>query len=636
MNLKQIFLWLLKFLGLERIISAFRPKAKQRNTSQSTQTKPHSLVQMVRQSRGGSINILVVGRSGSGKSHFINSVCSDPEQCGTCHLDQGTLGVKSHRTPIPPSGKKFKLIDTPGFHNINLSDTEVFCRIAEYLFHLKTSGRHITGIIYLHPAGDDHQSEVLQRNVRALTDLFLGETGLPRLTILVTQTEPGGVDPEMIARTMHTQNSAHPVFGRARAGKSRIAVARSVLDFGEAVRAYESESPITLPIHQYDQHSLSTLASQLDGLLGCYSLGKQPTSLQAQLEEIQSNLKSASDDTAHYQAECARLQRLCIDQQASKEAVDRQLKQIEEEYASLRSLYQLHNHIEQKDIVQGLTDLNFKIRRLGQAISKRLIDHHVESALGKDPDDVTTLDASDLPELKSWFQKRDDIHHNHSSLVLSSDGTGRDVDSFFDLAICTSLCTLLVNEIFQPFYPCVDRAQYAPDSSRMAAIYQEVQQQEPQYMAGKWRSITFKSIHKPTDSSTVDGCITALTEKFLHESLRPLITHFLGLRQEDVKLPQQHFDHCRQLVRMAWEWNLKLKEEVIMLGDFEQTTYAHCSIFDPTLMEECEPNPRRPQPECILGTLGLGLVSSQAVGEGRPPEKVVVCKAVVITDSFYG
>jgi hypothetical protein len=115
--------------------------------------------------------------------------------------------------------------------------------------------------------------------------------------------------------------------------------------------------------------------------------------------------------------------------------------------------------------------------------------------------------------------------------------------------------------------------------------------------------------------------------------LNPLITHFFGTK--DTTLDRQHFNRLHQLIKRAWDWNSKLKGEVIMLGDFAQVAYAPRSAFDPTLMEEFEPSPRKPEAKLVLGTLGIGLVSLRAVGGGQPREETLVCKAVVATNNLY-
>lgn len=127
--------------------------------------------------------------------------------------------------------------------------------------------------------------------------------------------------------------------------------------------------------------------------------------------------------------------------------------------------------------------------------------------------------------------------------------------------------------------------------------------------------------------------INTLTHEFVRDGLGPLIALFFG--RKDPILERQHFNSLHKLVTRAWDWNSRLKGEVIMLGDFEQIAYIPPTNFDATLMEEFEPNPRKPQPKSVLGTLALGLVSRQAVGGGRPPEETIVCKALVATDNMY-
>lgn len=156
---------------------------------------------------------------------------------------------------------------------------------------------------------------------------------------------------------------------------------------------------------------------------------------------------------------------------------------------------------------------------------------------------------------------------------------------------------------------------------------------EPQAVAGKWRSSTFKSIYRPEKPDVTLGHLNALTEEFMRDGLDPLLTLFFG--RKDAILERQHFNRLHQLVTRAWDWNSRLKGEVIMLGDFEQIGYIPPTSFDTMLMEEFEPNPRKPQAESVLGTLALGLVSRRAVGGGQPPQETIVCKAVVATNNMY-
>jgi hypothetical protein len=111
-----------------------------------------------------------------------------------------------------------------------------------------------------------------------------------------------------------------------------------------------------------------------------------------------------------------------------------------------------------------------------------------------------------------------------------------------------------------------------------------------------------------------------------------MLQSFFG-KEQDIKLEDKHFNQLQQLVRTAWEWNATLKGEVIVLGDFYQTCYGPLVPFDPSFMEEFEPQ-NGVKAEMILGTLALGLISARAVGGDRPPEWTVVCKAVVAAESI--
>jgi hypothetical protein len=157
---------------------------------------------------------------------------------------------------------------------------------------------------------------------------------------------------------------------------------------------------------------------------------------------------------------------------------------------------------------------------------------------------------------------------------------------------------------------------------------------EPQAVAAKWRANCFKSIYKPESLDATTQHINSVTQKVAHDSLDPLITYFFG-QKAGIRLGDQQSERLVRLVRVAWDWNSMLKGEVIVLGDFYQTFYTPLHRFDPGLMSEFEPNPRKPQPKSILGTLGLGLVSSRAVGGGQAPETTVVVKAMVATKHLY-
>ncbi|KAG8717676.1 hypothetical protein FRC09_013913 [Ceratobasidium sp. 395] len=303
-----------------------------------------------------------------------------------------------------------------------------------------------------------------------------------------------------------------------------------------------------------------------------------------------------------------------------------QLQQTQNEYGSLRSQLQLQENIEQSDIVQTLKDLNRDIDDIGRLISEFLVDNYLQKAFSKEPSDVTALDARHITQLKTLLGHVD----GKSSLLASSDDIGMPAEDFMDYAIRLSVCRYLYTRIFRPFHPAADATQ----NEVVAVLYNDIQQREPQAVAAKWRASCFKSIYRPEDPNATTHHVNSITQEFITGSLSSLLTYFLG-RSANVWLEPQHQDRLTRLFRVAWDWNSMLKGDVIMLGDFHPTYYDPLRHFDPGLMDEFDSVARRPQPKFILGTLGLGLLSSRAVGGGQTPQVTVVLKATVATKNLY-
>lgn len=108
---------------------------------------------------------------------------------------------------------------------------------------------------------------------------------------------------------------------------------------------------------------------------------------------------------------------------------------------------------------------------------------------------------------------------------------------------------------------------------------------------------------------------------------------FLGDEQR-VELEQRQLSQIKELVRTAWDWNATLKGEVIVLGDFHPTYYDPHTTFEPSCHQEFEPR-SGVNTDSVLGTLTLGLTCTQSMGNGSQSEVMVVCKALVATESIY-
>ncbi|KAG8703979.1 hypothetical protein FRC08_002529 [Ceratobasidium sp. 394] len=153
-------------------------------------------------------------------------------------------------------------------------------------------------------------------------------------------------------------------------------------------------------------------------------------------------------------------------------------------------------------------------------------------------------------------------------------------------------------------------------------------------VAAKWRANCFRGMHKPENPDATTHYVNLIVQQFADGSLSPLLTYIFG-ETAGIQLESQHLDRILQLFRTAWDWNSMLKGDVIMLGDLHLTYYVPLHRFDASLMTGFEPDAHKPPPNHILGTLGLGLQSSCAVGGGQAPETTAVLQATVATKSLY-
>lgn len=82
-------------------------------------------------------------------------------------------------------GQTVRFVDTPGFSDTNLSDTEVLQMIADYLAVAYKQEMKLTGIIYLHPISDNRVTHHTTKNLEMFRKLT-GEKNLKNVTLATT------------------------------------------------------------------------------------------------------------------------------------------------------------------------------------------------------------------------------------------------------------------------------------------------------------------------------------------------------------------------------------------------------------------------------------------------------------------
>jgi len=85
--------------------------------------------------------------------------------------------------PFKVGGQQVVLIDTPGFDDTTLTDTDVLRIIAAYLVTTNKQGARLAGVIYMHRISDSKVGGAAQRDFRMFQELC-GEEAYPNVLIV--------------------------------------------------------------------------------------------------------------------------------------------------------------------------------------------------------------------------------------------------------------------------------------------------------------------------------------------------------------------------------------------------------------------------------------------------------------------
>ncbi|RXW13862.1 hypothetical protein EST38_g11994 [Candolleomyces aberdarensis] len=83
-------------------------------------------------------------------------------------------------------GKRFVLVDTPGFDNVSLSDTEVLRRLAVWLASAYNAGMKVGGIVYMYPIYPGRITWNDCANIKVFQKIC-GVGGLSKVTLATTR-----------------------------------------------------------------------------------------------------------------------------------------------------------------------------------------------------------------------------------------------------------------------------------------------------------------------------------------------------------------------------------------------------------------------------------------------------------------
>lgn len=124
--------------------------------------------------------LLIVRMTGSGKTTFISKATNRTDLKIGHDLTSCTQEIQVYTTTI--DGHTVRFVDTPGFSDTYLSDTEVLEMIADYLAAAYTKDVKLNGIIYLHPISDKRVTHHATKNLEMFRKLT-GEKNLKNVIL---------------------------------------------------------------------------------------------------------------------------------------------------------------------------------------------------------------------------------------------------------------------------------------------------------------------------------------------------------------------------------------------------------------------------------------------------------------------
>ncbi|KAI1767702.1 P-loop containing nucleoside triphosphate hydrolase protein [Hypoxylon sp. FL1150] len=140
--------------------------------------------------------------TGSGKTTFISKVTGRTDLKIGHDLTSCTQDIQVVDTEL--DGRIVRFVDTPGFSDTYLSDTEVLEMIADYLAMAYSQKIQLSGIIYLHPISHNRVTHHATKNL----DMFRKLTGEKNLknVMLTTSMWDKGPEEEGVKRERELKN----------------------------------------------------------------------------------------------------------------------------------------------------------------------------------------------------------------------------------------------------------------------------------------------------------------------------------------------------------------------------------------------------------------------------------------------
>lgn len=160
------------------------------------------------------------------------------------------LGTKEiHLATTEIDGYVVRFIDTPGFDDDEVSDTDILTEISTYLSGTNTENLRLSGILYLHRITDKRVSGTALRNL-SMFEKLVGKHNMGNVILLTTMW--GNLPPSEDGETRVTDLTGKGKFwgGMIAAGAKHERYHRTKADAYRIVRLMLKNRPVTLQIQE--------------------------------------------------------------------------------------------------------------------------------------------------------------------------------------------------------------------------------------------------------------------------------------------------------------------------------------------------------------------------------------------------
>jgi len=128
-------------------------------------------------------SIIVFGATGAGKSSFLDALSGTQARDVGDTLTSQTMDITS--TIATVGGKRYTLVDTPGFDDTTRSNAEILRSLADFLEKMMREKRQIGGIIYLHRITDNRVGGAALKMLH-IFDALVGVNAMKNVVLVST------------------------------------------------------------------------------------------------------------------------------------------------------------------------------------------------------------------------------------------------------------------------------------------------------------------------------------------------------------------------------------------------------------------------------------------------------------------